>query len=248
MPSSLLLLVFLAAEPKQYACPRAAQAPVIDGRLDDAAWQLTPWTDDFVDIEGARKPKPRFRTRAKMLWDDRYLYIAAEMEEPHLWATYQQHDSVIFHENDFEVFLDPDGNTLDYFEFEINVLNTGWDLHLNKPYRHQGKADNGWEMPGLRTAVHARGSINDPRDRDAGWSVELALPWSAFDRGKRPARAPVPGETWRINFSRVEWQTGVSNGRYVKRPKSKEDNWVWSPQGEINMHIPEKWGSLRFVR
>jgi len=44
----------------------------------------------------------------QMLWDDECLYIAAEMEEPHLWATLTEHDSIIFHDNDFEVFLDPD--------------------------------------------------------------------------------------------------------------------------------------------
>jgi len=236
------------ATPEQYVCARTAQAPSIDGRLDEAVWQKAAWSGDFVDIEGAAKPKPRFRTRMKMLWDERYLYIAAEMEEPHLWATYTQHDSVIFHENDFEVFLDPDGDTLDYFEFEINVLNTGWDLHLNKPYRMKGKADNGWEMPGLRTAVRAEGTINNPGDVDRGWTVEMALPWSAFNRGKRPARAPVVGEQWRMNFSRVEWRTDVVNGAYVKRPGLKEDNWVWSPQGEINMHIPERWGVVRFAK
>ena len=243
----LFLLTLLTAAPEQYACKRTAPAPVIDGRLDDPAWRKAAWSGYFVDIQGAAKPGPRFHTRMKMLWDERYLYIAAEMEEPHLWATYRQHDAVIFHENDFEVFLDPDGDTLDYFEFEINVLNTGWDLHLNKPYRMKGKADNGWEMPGLLTAVHAEGTVNDARDVDRGWSVEMALPWSAFNRGKRPARTPVADETWRMNFSRVEWRTDVVKGSYVKRPGLKEDNWVWSPQGEINMHIPERWGVVRFV-
>jgi hypothetical protein len=38
----------------------------IDGRLDDPAWRAAPWTGDFVDIEGAGKPRPRFRTRAKI--------------------------------------------------------------------------------------------------------------------------------------------------------------------------------------
>ena len=66
-----------------------------------------PWTTDFVDIQGGAKPTPRFRTRAKLLWDDDYLYIAAELEEPHVWATLTQHDSVIFQDPDFEVFIDP---------------------------------------------------------------------------------------------------------------------------------------------
>ncbi len=94
---------------------------------------------DFVDIQGDAKPKPRFRTRAKMLWDDNYLYIAAEIQEPHVWATLTNHDSVIFQDPDFEVFMDPKGETQPYYEFEMNALNTTWDLRLNKPYMDQGK-------------------------------------------------------------------------------------------------------------
>lgn len=221
---------------------------LMDGRPSEVAWDKAPWTSDFVDIEGAQKPKPRFRTRAKMLWDDNYLYILAELEEPNLWATYSRHDMVIFHEHDFEVFLDPDGDQLNYFEFEINALNTGWDLFLPKPYKDGGKADDGWEIPGLKTAVHLTGTLNNPSDQDFGWTVEMAFPWTAFNRGPRPAVAPKSGEKWRINFSRVEWQLDVVNGQYRKRPGLKEDNWVWSPQGVINMHVPEKWGFVEFRR
>jgi hypothetical protein len=218
----------------------------IDGKLGDAAWRAAPWTSDFIDIEGKAKPKPRFRTRAKMLWDDTYLYVAAELVEPHLWATYDRHDMVIFHEHDFEIFLDPDGDRLHYFEFELNALNTGWDLYLPAPYNDGGKADDSWEIPGLQTAVHLRGTLNNPMDRDHGWTLEMAFPWAAFNRGPRPAGPPRPGEHWRINFSRVEWLLDVKDGRYVKRPGTKEDNWVWSPQGVINMHVPEKWGRVYF--
>jgi hypothetical protein len=250
----LLLLSFLfppwtshAADlPLRYECRRASQPVRVDGRLDDAAWRNAPWTADFVDIEGDAKPKPRFRTRAKMLWDDEYLYIAAEMEEPHVWGTLTKHDAVIFHDNDFEVFLNPSGDTLNYFEFEINALNTGWDLFLPKPYKKQGKADNSWEMPGLRTGVHVQGTLNDPRDTDRGWTVEIALPWKDF-ASKAPVRRPRPGESWRINFSRVEWQVDIRDGRYVKKPGLKEDNWVWSPQGLIDMHVPEHWGYVNFT-
>jgi len=242
----LVAMTVVAAPPESYLCERADIPLRIDGRMDEPAWQRAPWTPFFVDIEGDAKPKPRFRTRAKMLWDDTYFYIAAEMEEPHLWATYSKHDSVIFHEHDFEVFIDPDGDTLNYFEFEMNVLNTTWDLFLPKPYKSKGKADNGWEIPGLKTAVHARGTINNPKDRDEGWTVEIAFPWSAFNRGPRPPVPPKPGETWRVNFSRVEWQLEVRDGKYQKVPKTKEDNWVWSPQGLIDMHVPEKWGFVRF--
>ncbi len=249
----VLPLVLLAAIPspvsaqKDYLCHRAPRPIVIDGKLTDPAWRRAPWTDLFVDIQGDAKPKPRFRTRVKMLWDDQYFYIAARLEEPHVWATLTAHDAVIFHDNDFEVFLDPDGDTLRYFEFEINALNTGWDLFLPKPYKDGGKADNSWEIPGLKTAVQILGTLNNPSDKDTGWSVEIAFPWSGFAHQGYRAPPPKAGEEWRVNFSRVEWQHRIVDGRYEKIPKTPEDNWVWSPQGVINMHVPEKWGRVRFA-
>jgi hypothetical protein len=232
--------------PRGYVCYRAQTPVQVDGKLDEPAWQAAPWTADFVDIEGDRKPRPRFRTRAKMLWDDSYFYVAAELEEPHVWATLTQHDAVIFQDNDFEVFIDPDGDNHEYYEFEINALNTGWDLFLPKPYKDGGRADNGWEIPGLRTAVHVAGTLNDPRDLDRGWTAELAFPWKVLgEYAHRPA-PPRDGDQWRVNFSRVEWRHDVVDGKYRKRPGLREDNWVWSPQGVIDMHRPEHWGYVQF--
>lgn len=242
----LLLLAAPAPHPRTYPAVRAAQAPVIDGRLDDACWQSAPWTEPFVDIEGDRKPRPAFLTRARIAWDENHLYIAARLEEPHVWATLTAHDSVIFRDNDFEVFIDPDGDNHNYFEFEINALNTGWDLFLNRPYRAHGKPDNSWDIPGLRTAVHIDGTLNNPSDKDTAWTVELAFPWSAFTRSPGLAIPPQPGHRWRINFSRVEWQVRIVDGKYEKLPGTREDNWVWSPQHAIDMHRPETWGFVEF--
>src|SRR5580700_2727874 len=148
--------------PKGYVCYRAKGKLTIDGKLDEEDWKAVPWTDDFVDIEGDAKPKPRFRTRAKMLWDDECLYIGAELTEPHVWATLREHDSVIFNDNDFEVFLNPAGDSHLYGELELNALNTTWDLLLSMPYKDGGHAVNAWEILGLRTAVHVDGTLNDP--------------------------------------------------------------------------------------
>src|SRR5436853_6163025 len=159
--AALFLFASIAASqpaPQRYTCLRAANPIQIDGRLDDPAWRNAPWTGWFVDIQGAKRganqPSPRFRTRVKMLWDDRYFYVAAELEEPHVWATLTEHDSVIFHDNDFEVFLDPNSDNHEYYEFEMNALNTTWDLLLPRPYKDGGKPINSWEIPGLKSAVH----------------------------------------------------------------------------------------------
>ena len=233
--------------PRSYVAARAVVPPAIDGTLDDAAWEATPWTADFVDIEGDARPAPTHRTRAKMLWDEDCFYIAAQLDEPDVWATIRQHDAVIFQDNDFEVFIDPDGDNHHYYEFEMNALNTGWDLFLPKPYKDGGKAEDAFELAGLRTAVAVQGTLNDPSDTDRGWSVEIAIPWKAFDRpAGRAAAAPAAGERWRVGFSRVEWLSTVENGRTVKVPNRPEHNWIWSAQGIVDMHRPERWGSVVF--
>lgn len=232
--------------PLGYVCNKASHALSMNGRLDDPAWKLAPWTTDFVDIEGHLKPLPRHRTRAKMLWDDSYLYIGAELTEPHVWATHTVHDSVIFEDNDFEVFLDPDGDNHNYYELEINALNTTWDLRLPKAYRDGGPALNEWEIPGMKTAVSIQGTLNDPSDIDKSWTVELALPWKPLGEYATCPSPPRPGDQWRINFSRVEWDTDVVEGKYKKIPNRPEHNWVWSPQGVIDMHQPEMWGYVQF--
>lgn len=234
--------------PKGYVCYRANSPLIIDGKLDDAAWNDAPWSDLFQDIEGNAKPFPKLRTRMKMLWDDRYLYIAAEIEEPHVWGTLTQHDSVIFRDNDFEVFLDPDGDNHNYAELEMNALNTTWDLFLPKPYRDHGPALHHWEIHGLKTGVSIDGTLNDPSDRDRGWSLEIAWPMANIKEFTRKLLPPKEGDCWRINFSRVEWELTVRDGKYAKVPKKPEANWVWSPQGAIDMHRPEHWGYLQFTR
>jgi hypothetical protein len=232
--------------PKSYVCYRASSQVLIDGRLDKPVWRDALWTDDFVDIRGDLKPKPRFRTRVKMLWDDQFFYVGAELEEPHVWATLTEHDSVIFQDNDFEVFIDPNGDSHEYYEFEINALNTGWDLLMPRPYKDGGKAVNSWGIPGLKTAVHVNGTLNDPTDIDRGWTVEIAFPWKVLGELAYKPAPPKDGDQWRVNFSRVEWQHEVVNGKYRKVAGKADDNWVWSPQGVINMHRPETWGYVQF--
>lgn len=242
-----------AFDPPEYVCRRTAGPLTIDGRLDEPSWAEADWTEVFGDIEGPSKPEPRYRTRVQMLWDDTCLYIGAYLEEPHLWATLTERDAVIFQDNDFEVFVDPDGDSHAYYELEMNALNTVWDLLLVKPYRDGGPAIHAWDIQGLRTAVHLMGTLNDPADRDKAWTVEIALPFAVLKEAVmgKPER-PVPGERWRVNFSRVEYRLDTAGGAYAKvkdagtgRPLP-EDNWTWAPQGVINIHYPEMWGFVQF--
>lgn len=235
--------------PRHYVGYRAPGPIQVDGRLDEAEWGRAPWSEPFVDIDGVRPV--RQATRVKMLWDDTALYIAAQIDETDVWGTLTTRDAVIFQDNDFEVFIDPDGDTHAYYELEVNALATPWDLLLVRPYRDGGPAVHAWDIAGLQVGVQVQGTINRPGDRDQGWTVELALPWAILKEAA-PRAMPRDGDQWRVNFSRVEWTTDIAGGAYRKRTDPStgkplpEDNWVWSPQGTIDMHMPERWGILQF--
>lgn len=238
--------------PPTYVCYKTPGTITIDGKMSPGEWDAIPWTSDFVDIEGDKRPNPHFQTRAKMAHDENGMYFAVLMEEPHVWATITEHDAVIFNDNDFEIFLDPSNSTHNYLEYEVNALGTVWDLFISKPYRDGPVVLNNWEFLGMKSAVHVDGTLNNPNDTDKSWSVEVFIPWSSIYQVMRRDGKPAEGDQMRVNFSRVEWTTEVQNGKYVKVPiqgedKIREYNWVWAPSGVINIHLPEYWGYVQFT-
>lgn len=274
---------FRASYPRQYVAYRLGEDEKIDvdGKLDDTAWERVGWTADFVDIE--TQTTPRLATRAKMRYDDEFLYVGAWLEEPQAFANISstchcnegpgsEKDQVVFHDNDFEIFIDADGGTHYYKEFEMNALNATWDLCLDKPYWDGGNENStrkfgvkgfddlrpwGGPRAGFTGAHVAAGEINRPSAGSTEyWTAEVALPFYKLAFNTSAQVPPRPGRFWRINFSRVQWAVDVIADRYIKAPScqscrvpgtASEDNWVWSRQGVVDMHRPERWGMLQFA-
>jgi hypothetical protein len=106
-----------------YVCRRTAGPIKIDGRLDEPSWQKAERSRRFVDMVTG---EPGFYdTRAAALWDDEYLYVGFWIEEPFVQAHLTERNSLIFEENDAEVFVDG-GDT--YYEFETNALGTTYEV------------------------------------------------------------------------------------------------------------------------
>lgn len=240
-------------QPPIYACRYNDKPFELDGNLEKEFWRNIPFTNDFLDIEGSIRPKPRFRTRAKLAWDEENLYIGALLEGDEIWATLTEHDCVIFQDNDFEIFIDPDSDTQVYCEYEMNALNTTWDLLLTKAYRDGGKPVNGLELKGMRSAVHIDGDLNKPGSHSHSWSVEVVIPFTTLQECAAENRPPRMGEYCRMNFSRVQWKVDIEGGAFKKRQDKAtgrplpEDNWVWAPTGVINIHYPELWAFVFFA-
>ena len=249
----------IPCNPPVYHCVRTGIKPgKLDGDITKPFWQQGEWITDFHDIEGDTLPRPWKKTRVKVLWDEEALYVGAELKDDTIWAYVEKRDDVIFADNDFEVFLAPQDSTHRYFELEMNAMNTVWDLLMERPMRDCVRRIIGWDIQGLESAVKIDGVLNDPTADNRGWSLELKLPWFSFrecglDQCRPERMAPVPGEIWRMDFSRVEWEVDVVDGKYVKRcdpttgESLPEHNWLWAPTGVIDAHMPEMWGYLVFT-
>ncbi|MES3017036.1 MAG: carbohydrate-binding family 9-like protein [Bacteroidota bacterium] len=240
----------LFTKPKSYTLYQAESPLTIDGNLNEKAWTETPWTDYFIDIEGTQKPAPAYKTRVKMLWDEKYLYIATQMEEPHLWANKQSPTDNIFRDNVFKMFIDPNNDMNDDFEIQINPSNLMLFLIMNKPYRDGGSPLTGWTPIGLQSAVKLNGTLNNSGDKDTDWIAEIAIPFSALTFNPKDARRNTG---FRINFLRTGWDFTVQNNVYAKAVdaagKPMPPHYaVWSSQGLINMHLPERWGYTMFAQ
>ena len=262
--------------PAHYTCYRTAEKPAIDGKAEGRVWTTAPKSERFVDMVTGEPGL--YDTRAAALWDDQFLYIAFWVEEPFVKARLRERGSIIFTENDVEVFIDGEDC---YYELEMNALGTIYEAFFvwHDAYRRgsrfdipefdlvsrdafsfagdddrcpaafwRGRHPRGkrwafldWDFPGLMTAVHVDGTINDSTTLDRGWSAELAFPWTGFGAlsGSRPI-PPKDGDVWRMFFGRFE-KIEPSGVELKPHPA-----WVWSPHGEYDTHRPEAFPYIHF--
>lgn len=236
--------------PASYRVHRMDTQIILDGIDEEPIWASAEVIDGFVDITGARLATSPLNTRVRMLWDEDYLYILAEMEEPHVWANITQRDAPIYNNNAFEIFINPDDSQQGYVEYEVNALGTLWDLRLDLPYGDGGRADSSWTSSGLEWAVNVSGTLNDPNDVDCCWSVEWKIPAREISR-LHGAEWPT-AKPWRMNFLQVRWVHEIIDGRYERQSDTDRNPLpasylVWTPQHAVDMHQPEHWGYVTFI-
>jgi len=256
---------------------RRATGPIrVDGLLDEPDWQKAEKSPRFVDM--ATGEPAIYGTRAAALWDDQNLYIAFWVEEPFVQAKLTEKNSLIFNENDAEVFIDG-GDT--YYEFETNARGTTYQMFYiwRDAYKKGGRFDvpefdivknnamtfggdydrqapTFWKgtnprglrwvffgrgFPGLQSATHVDGTLNDNSDVDKGWTVELAFPWkdAKWLAGDRPL-PPKEGDTWKIFFGRFELLR-VAGAEVQPHP-----GWSWNRHGVYDTHLPQCWTAVQF--
>ncbi|MBI2301804.1 MAG: hypothetical protein HYU66_23110 [Armatimonadetes bacterium] len=164
-------------EPPLLTVPRCPAAPVIDGKLDDAAWQFAAVAGGYV-VPGlgvlARHPA----TTAAM-WDERALYLGCHVysgPKPVLAGQKRERDGAVWNDDAVELFLDPGQTRSHSIQLIVNHLGSFYDARDRDP---KVDLDLQWAAA----------------DLPDGWSCELAVPFAALGRG-----TPAAGERWGATF------------------------------------------------
>jgi hypothetical protein len=162
--------------------------------------------------------QPRWATEVRIGWSDGGLQCHFLCQDPKPSATKTDHDDALWEEEVVELFLDPFGDALSYFEIEVNPLNAVVDLFARRTLTGL-KKEFAWHCAGLITAVGRP---------PFGWMAALRVPFASLGDC-------APNGTWRANFTRID------------RPdeKSRELS-AWSPTLVNSFHVPERFGTLKF--
>lgn len=213
----------------EYHAPKAAKAPVIDGKLDDAAWAAAPAVSLVTSYDG--QPVQR-KTTAKLTWDDKFLYAAFDCEDPDVWGDLTKKDDPIYNEEVVEVFIDANGDGKTYNELQVSPRNVNFDAAF-VARRSDLPAAMAWES-GMKTAVQVNGTLDKADDQDKGWTAEFQIPLDKLY--EVPSLPPKKGDKWKLNLYRLE---------HFERRKAIEGQ-AFSPLFAGDFHHLPRFGWLVF--
>ncbi len=218
-----------AEELPTYHIQRSGGSIVVDGRLDEPAWLAAPDASrfQFPWWESGKKEQ----TVAKLLYDDRHLYVAYLCQDAHIWAEHKERDSAVYRDDCVEVFIAPDpSRPAAYFNIEMNVAGVFLD-HFRLP---GVPAQEDWNAKDFRIATRIAGTLNDDSDQDDYWVLEAAFPLENFaNTMKLPP--PKAGDVWRVGLNRCGGNTNRQHSQ-------------WSPSNTDRpaFHVPERFGKMIF--
>ena len=222
--------VAVEVEPAPYVCERAFGSIIIDGRINDAAWQGANVITNFY----AYRPKDATDlspTEARILWDSENLYVAITCMDTDIWSYSDQADDEIWFGDASELFVKPDRDSLVYCEFVIAPNGTLYDAcypSRGAGGRHRFKT---WSS-GMRVITVVNGTDDDASDMDVGYTIEMAIPQSAFQGATPPADG-------------VAWTFGIFRYDYSKRFESPL-MLMSIPESEGGFHCYERYADLIF--
>ncbi len=205
---------------KVYESRRAAEAPVLDGRLDDPVWDSVEWTGDFIQREPAEGVPPSQQTRFKVVYDDDAVYFAFRLHDDPEQVSRQLARRDRFPGDWIEVNIDSYFDRRTAFSFTLSCSGTQSDeLVSNDGNRWDSNWNPVW---------------NGAAQLDAeGWTAEMRIPLSqlrfsaaeeqvwGLQVNRRVYRLEERSNWQRIPKDRSGWVSNFGELRGLKNLKPK---------------------------
>ncbi len=215
---------------REAVCRRTDKAAVLDGVIDEEVWKKAEVIDKFPAFwKGLDTGKG---TKARLLWDDEALYFAAEMTDAEMRSFGTKHNDMLWNGDVFELFFKPSKDKPAYYEFQVNPKSVVLELAIpGAPFDFKELAAK--PPMGFRAVAKVNGTLDQPGDKDKGWTVEGRIPWTIF--GPTGGK-PKPGDVW-----------GFALCRYDYGPEGTEPVLMSSaPLTKPSFHKTEDYGRLTF--
>jgi hypothetical protein len=169
---------------KSVGASRVAVPPVLDGVLNDPAWEKASFVEDLHIVVSDEFGAPGERSRVYVAFDDDNLYFAArffDSKPETIVAKVLSKRDVSFGEDGFSVTLDPYDQARSGYMFDVNPNG------MRSEAIYTDKDRQNWDWEGIWDAA--------ARIDGEGWTAEVAIPLKtlSFD----PAR-----DAWGVNFTR----------------------------------------------
>jgi hypothetical protein len=184
-------------------------------------------------------------TEAKLLWDDKNLYVSFHCADSDIWASLTKRDDKLWTQEAVELMIDADKNGKTYIELQVAPNGTFFDTYLPEYRKYEDTVDPkakqfSWNSKAT-VKVAVDGTLNQHEDKDKGRTVELALPLAdvkGLDAKSESSRLPpVVGDTWRINMFRMDMPQGPGKAQQASG---------WSPPLVGDFHALDRFGDLVF--
>lgn len=201
--------------------PTEVSATRLDVDVDGA---LGEWTEPSWGLVSSLDGEPATdtQTRVRFAWNDQALFVAGDLEDQDVWTEHEKQDDPLYRQEAFEVFVAADDSGNGYVEYQVSSRNVTFDSRFPE-YR---KGDEAWDSA-WTTAVDVRGTVNDNRDRDEGWTVEVAIPWTEICEQTQVECPPKPGRTLRVNVFRLDKPDRKRQRGFALSPTLVPDFHAW---------------------
>ncbi|NQZ70479.1 MAG: carbohydrate-binding family 9-like protein [Lentisphaeria bacterium] len=211
-------------KPGEYKIPKTKKAPTIDGKLDDEAWKNAATWNDIYPYNKSKKGGPK--TTWKITWDDKNLYFAFDCKDTDVTAKKRKRDGHIYQDDCVEIMIMPEFKFRTYWEIIIAPNGSVYDSVQCKNVNQWGlHADTKLTLPGLKHAQVIDGTINNPKDVDKGYTVEVAVPFSALPEYSRA----TPKVGHRLNFVLIRLDRNYGKFTpYAFRPLQAWGHNIWN--------------------